>query len=641
LTVTEYFISSYGARKGLVDTALRTADSGYLTRRLVDVSQDVMVTEEDCGGKDGIELATVREGFEEVISLAQRLVNRTPTKNIVDPLSGKTLAKAGEMFTPEAAKLVAEAGVEKVDVRSPLTCQTKKGLCQKCYGLDLSSLNPVNIGEAVGTIAAQSIGEPGTQLTMRTFHIGGVALHKAAKTSIKAKHTGTIHFGEGFEIRDMVDEFGGKQKWISRSSTLYIKIKEKKEEYILPLGTVLKVKEGDKITSGDALAEFDPTYEYIVSSSVGKCRFVGMEVATQRKERVAKKDGEIFIYNPKVKKEYEVGKDAQIFVKAGDKVKIGDELATGVICKTAGMVLEQKKDLVVVAPGESYLIIAGSRLYIEDGADVESYDFVARVESIRRDPSKTRDIIQGLPRVEELFEARHPKDKATLAEIDGIITVSEREGARLVTLRNAKDELKEYEVPYEVRLRVTTNDRAHRGMQLTEGTVDPHDVLRILGVRLAQIFLVDEIQKIYRAQGVTIADKHIEVIIRQMTRKVRVVISGDTILLPGELIDTRHLDEANEKVKGDKAEATEVLLGITKASLSTDSFFSACSFQETARILTEAAIRGRIDPMYGLKENVIIGRLIPAGTGFADYRNIELVPTVGTVPKMEEGREEE
>ncbi|MFA4844385.1 MAG: DNA-directed RNA polymerase subunit beta' [Candidatus Margulisiibacteriota bacterium] len=641
LTVTEYFISSYGARKGLVDTALRTADSGYLTRRLVDVSQDVMITEEDCGGKDGIELATVREGFEEVISLAQRLVNRTPTKNIVDPLSGKTLAKAGEMITPEVAKLVAEAGVEKVDVRSPLTCQTKKGICQKCYGLDLSSLNPVNIGEAVGTIAAQSIGEPGTQLTMRTFHIGGVALHKAAKTSIKAKHTGTIHFGEGFEIRDMADEFGGKQKWISRSSTLYIKIKEKKEEYILPLGTVLKVKAGDKITSGDALAEFDPTYEYIVSSSVGKCRFVGMEVVTQRKERVAKKDGEIFIYNPKVKKEYEVAKDAQIFVKAGDKVKIGDELATGVICKTAGMVLEQKKELVVVAPGESYLIIAGSRLYVEDGADVESYDFVARVESIRRDPSKTRDIIQGLPRVEELFEARHPKDKATLAEIDGTITVSEREGARLVTLRNAKDELKEYEVPYEVRLRVTTNDRAHRGMQLTEGTVDPHDVLRILGVRLAQIFLVDEIQKIYRAQGVTIADKHIEVIIRQMTRKVRVVISGDTILLPGELIDTRHLDEANEKVKGDKAEATEVLLGITKASLSTDSFFSACSFQETARILTEAAIRGRIDPMYGLKENVIIGRLIPAGTGFADYRNIELVPTVGTVPKMEEGREEE
>ncbi|OGB90586.1 hypothetical protein A2625_03475 [candidate division WOR-1 bacterium RIFCSPHIGHO2_01_FULL_53_15] len=639
LTVTEYFISSYGARKGLVDTALRTADSGYLTRRLVDVAQDVMVTEVDCGGKRGIELATVREGYEEVIPLAQRLLYRTPTKNITDLLSGKVLAKAGEMIDAETARAIAEAGVERVEVRSVLTCETKKGLCQKCYGLDLSTLNAVNVGEAVGIIAAQSIGEPGTQLTMRTFHIGGVALHKGARVSIKAKHTGAIHFGEGIEIRDLADEFGARQKMISRSSTLYIKIKDKKEEYILPLGAVLKVKDGDKIASGETLAEFDPTYEYVVSSSAGKLMFIGLETAVQRKEKVARKDGEMFIFNPKVEKEYEVPKGAQLFVKVGAKVKAGDELAAGLVCKAPGLVIKSQKDAVVVAPGESYLIIAGSRLFVEDGGSVESYDMVARVESIRRDPSKTRDIIQGLPRVEELFEARRPKDPAILSETDGVVSVSEREGLRVVTVRGGKDETKEYFVPYEIRLRVTTNDRVHHGLQLTEGTVNPHDVMRILGVRAAQSFLVDEIQKIYRAQGVTIADKHIETIVRQMTRKVRVVQSGDTILLPGELIDFKALEDTNERTKGAKAEATEVMLGITKASLSTDSFISAASFQETARVLTDAAVKGRTDEMYGLKENVIIGKLIPAGTGFSEYRYLELVPTAGSVAEAEETAE--
>jgi DNA-directed RNA polymerase subunit beta' len=636
LSVTEYFISSYGARKGLVDTALRTADSGYLTRRLVDVSQDVVITEEDCGTTEGVELMTIREGYEEVIPLAQRLLYRIPIKNVTDPLTSKVLSKVGEMINLSTAQAIAQAGVEKVAVRSALTCQVKKGLCQQCYGLDLSSLKFINIGEAVGTVAAQSIGEPGTQLTMRTFHIGGVALHKAAKTSIKAKHTGGVEFGEGVEVRDVLDELGNKQKLISRLSTLYIKIKEKREEYILPLGAVLRVREKDKVASGEVLAEYDPTYEYVVSSSAGKCMFVGLELTTQRKERIAKGDGEVFIYNPKVKKEYEIPKGSQLFVKVGDKVKAADELAASQISKIAGVVIEAEKDRVVVAPGESYLVIAGSRLYAEDGGNIESYDVIARVESIRRDPSKTRDIIQGLPRVEELFEARRPKEPAILSESEGIVTVSEKEGLRVVTVRTSKGESKEYLVPYEVRLRVTTNDKVHQGMQLTEGTVNPHDVLRISGVRAAQSFLVDEIQKIYRSQGVTIADKHIEVIIRQMMRKVRVVTSGDTLLLPGELVDVKAIEEANEKNKGEKATATEVLLGITKASLSTDSFISAASFQETARVLTDAAVRGRIDEMYGLKENVIIGKLIPAGTGFTQYRYLELVPTVGELSKMEE-----
>jgi DNA-directed RNA polymerase subunit beta' len=636
LNVTEYFISSYGARKGLVDTALRTADSGYLTRRLVDVAQDVIVTEEDCGSKEGVELSSVREGYEEVIPLSQRLLYRTPLKNVTDPLTGKVLAKAGEMIDAESAKTIAEGGVEKVTVRSALTCQTKKGLCRKCYGLDLSTLELVNVGEAVGIIGAQSIGEPGTQLTMRTFHIGGVALHKAAKISIKTRHNGVIHFAEGMEVKNVMSELGEKQRLITRSSMVYIKIKDKKEEYVLPVGAVLLAKEGDKMEAGGVIAEYDPTYEYVVSSYAGCCIYLGLDVSLRRKEKIAKKDGEVFIYNPKVKKEYEVAHGSQVFVKSGDKIKVGDEIAAGLICKAPGCVIEAKKGSVVVAPGESYLVVSGSRVFVEDGQAVSAYDVIAKVESIRRDPSKTRDIIQGLPKVEELFEARRPKDPAIMAEIEGEVDVSEKEGMRVVTLKGLKGERKEYFVPYEVRLKVITNDKIHLGMALTEGTINPHDVLRILGVKAAQSFLVDEIQKIYRSQGVTIADKHIEVIVRQMTRKVRIVNPGETTLLPGELIDLKNLEELQEKGKEEQIEATEVLLGITKASLSTDSFISAASFQETARILTDAAVKGKIDDMYGLKENVIIGKLIPAGTGFSDYRYLELVPTVGIAAQMEE-----
>jgi DNA-directed RNA polymerase subunit beta' len=634
LNVTEYFISSYGARKGLVDTALRTADSGYLTRRLVDVAQDVVVTEEDCGTKEGIALSTVREGYEELIPLWQRLINRTPIKNVADPLSGKVLAKAGGMMDLEVARKIYDAGIERVEVRSVLSCKTRRGLCKKCYGLDLSTLRPVNIGEAVGIIAAQSIGEPGTQLTMRTFHIGGVALHKAAKVSVKTKHGGTIQFAEGIEIKRIVDEFGETQKMITRSSTIHVKIRDKKEEYPLPVGSMVKVKDGQKVDAGEIVAEYDPTYEYVISSTGGKAMYIDLEMMEKRKERIAKRDGEVFVYNPKVKKEYEVPRGANVFVKVGDKVKAGDEIAAGLISKAPGAIIEAKKSYLVVAPGDSYLVIAGSRLLVEDGEDIESYDVVARVEAIRRDPSKTRDIIQGLPKVEELFEARRPKDPAILSDIDGTVDVSESEGVRVVTVNGSKGEKKEYMVPYEIRLRVVSKDKAHKGMTLTEGTINPQDVLRILGVTAVQTFLVDEVQKIYRSQGVSIADKHIEVIIRQKTRKVRVVQPGDTTLLPGELIEKKKIEEINEKIKGEKATATEVLLGITKASLATESFISAASFQETARVLTDAAVNGKVDEMYGLKENVIIGKAIPAGTGFSEYRFLELVPTVGLMGQL-------
>jgi len=634
LTVTEYFISSYGARKGLVDTALRTADSGYLTRRLVDVAQDVMITQDDCETKEGIELSTVREGYEELIPLWQRLIHRTPIKNVVDPLSGKTLAKVGQALDLETAKKINESGIEKVLVRSVLACKTKKGLCRKCYGLDLATLGAVNIGEAVGIIAAQSIGEPGTQLTMRTFHIGGVAVHKGAQVSIKTKHGGIIHFAEGAEVKDIVVEFFKKQKMIARSSTIFVKIKDKKEEYPLPVGAMLGVKEGQKVAAGETIALYDPTYEYVISSAAGKVMYVGLTVSRRKRDLVAKQDGEIFIYNPKVKTAYEVALGSKLFVKAGEKVKAGDEIASGLVCKTSGLVIAASKSKIVVAPGENYLIIAGSGVFVEDGEEIMSYDVLARVESIRRDPSKTRDIIQGLPKVEELFEGRRPKNAAILSELDGVVEVKESEGMRLVTVKGNKGETREYHVPYETRLRVISNDKVFKGMQLTEGNINPHDVLRITGVGSVQRFLVDEIQKIYRSQGVTIADKHIETIVRQMTKKVRVVKSATTTMLPGELIEKNKLDELNEKIKGEKATATEVLLGITKASLTTESFISAASFQETARVLTDAAVKGKVDEMYGLKENVIIGKPIPAGTGFIDYRFLELVPTVGLMGQL-------
>ncbi|HTY12952.1 MAG TPA: DNA-directed RNA polymerase subunit beta' [Candidatus Omnitrophota bacterium] len=631
LNVTEYFISSYGARKGLVDTALRTADSGYLTRRLVDVAQDLMITEDDCGTANGITLASVREGFEEMIPLATRVIGRIPVKNVTDPISGKVIAKAGEEITAEVAEKIKDAGIEKVEVRSPLSCQAKRGICRVCYGRDLSTGSLVNIGEAVGILAAQSIGEPGTQLTMRTFHIGGVALRKAAKGLIKTKHSGTVSFGEGIEIKEIEDEAGNKVKMVSRSGNLVLKIKDKKEEYLLPVGAVLMVKAGQDVKTGDAIAEYDATYDYLISSAAGKVKYLNLETFHRRKrvegksvtETIARKDGEIFIYNPKGIKEYSFTQKSM--VKENDKIMTGDEIANGVISKTNGIVLEVKKNELVVAPGESYLIITGSRLMVEDGAEVDSYDVLAKVESIRMDPSKTRDIIQGLPRVEELFEARRPKEPALLSEIDGTVSISDREGSRLITITGKDDEKKEYLVSYGVRLRVAQGDRVHKGTSLTEGTVNPHDVLRIEGVPAVQRHLVDEIQKIYRAQGVTINDKHIEVILRQMTRRVRIVKPGDSTLLPGELVDVISLEKMNGSLK-EPAEGEEVLLGITKASLTTESFISAASFQETARVLTDAAIRGKTDEMYGLKENVIIGRLIPAGTGFLDYRNIELVP---------------
>jgi len=641
LNVTEYFISSYGARKGLVDTALRTADSGYLTRRLVDVTQDVMITEEDCEAKKGIMVSSVWEGYEEIVPLKTRIIGRMASARITDPISGKVIVSSGDEITDEKAARIAEAGIEAVEVRSPLTCKAKRGICQSCYGKNLATGKLINIGEAVGITAAQSIGEPGTQLTMRTFHIGGIALHTTARIQIKAKHGGKVKWGEDLEVKPIVDDAGKKVKLVTRESVMTVSVKEREEEYHLPVGSVVIASDGDHVDAKQIIAEYDPTYDYIIATTEGKLKLMNIDTFERKKkiddrtivETLSKNDGMAFIYNSKVVKEYETPKTAKLFVGIGDTVNLGTEISAGVTARTPGVVIDieetGKHKNVVTAQGEFYQIPSGSRLLANDGDQMGSYEVIAKVESIKRDPSKTRDIIQGLPKVEELFEARKPKDSVILAEIDGKVDIKDKEGERHVLIRGEKDDVRDYFIPYDVRLRVAKGDKVHKGTHLTFGVVNPHDVLAIEGVEAAQRHLVNEIQKIYRVQGVTIHDKHVETAVRQMTKKVRIVLSGDTMLLPGELIDKKEFDAVCEDTKGEKPTAAQVLLGITKASLLTESFISAASFQETARILTDAAIRGKIDEMYGLKENVIIGRLIPAGTGYLGYRYLDIVPSHG------------
>ena len=647
LNVTEYFISSYGARKGLVDTALRTADSGYLTRRLVDVAQDVIISEEVCESIEGVALAAVKEGYDEVMPLEQRLIGRTALASVSDSVTGNKIVKAGEEIDEKKARQITDAGIDRVEVYSVMTCRAKKGICRRCYGRDLSSGNLINIGEAIGIIAAQSIGEPGTQLTMRTFHIGGVAVHKPTTVVVKAKHVGKVSFAPELETKPSYDDAGEEVKVVTREAVIYVEVKDKKEEHTIPVGAYLKVKNGDMVKTGDTLVEYDPSYEYLITSTAGRVKYIDFTIQERKQkfhsglsitERMAQKDGEIFIYSPKVKTHFDVPAEGKALVRAGERVMIGTELSPGVISSVAGVVLEAKdggsrKGEVVVAPGETYSIPSGSRVYVDEGAEVAAYAILGKVEAIRRDPSKTKDIIQGLPKVEELFEARRPKDAAVLSEIEGTVDISEREGRRYITVQGAKD-AREYEVNYDSRILVAKGDKAAVGVPLSAGSLISHDVLRIMGVKAVQTFLVEEIQKIYRGQGVTINDKHIETIVRQMTRKVRVLLPGDTMLLPGELVDVKEFAHINSEIKTVKAEGVRVLLGITKASLSTDSFISAASFQETSRILADAAIKGKIDVMSGLKENVIIGKLIPAGTGFTGYHNLELVPYTGKKKKL-------
>ncbi len=593
LTVSEYFNSTHGARKGLADTALKTANSGYLTRRLVDVAQDVVITETNCGTERGIIVRPVVDGGNVIVSIGERILGRTIQEDIVHPESGEVLVKKGKLIDENDIEVVEAAGVEQVKIRSVLTCDTKHGVCAACYGRDLARGTPVNVGEAVGVIAAQSIGEPGTQLTMRTFHIGGAAQKGAEQASIEVPFAGVMKLDNGH----IVVNSEGNGLVLARNCEIVIvddKDREKSRHHV-PYGTKLLVKEGDKVKKGQKIAEWDPFTVPVITEKAGKVELVDL------------------INNVSVK-------------------EVTDE-TTGIVSKTvidwrsnsssAGLkpsiVLKDAKGKQVTFDNGKevrYYMSADAILSVDNGTEVKVGDVIARIP---RESSKTKDITGGLPRVAELFEARRPKDPAIISDIDGMVEFGKDYKAKQrITVVPSKGKAVEYLIPKGRHLVVQDGDVVKKGDALVDGTPAPHDILRVLGVEKLAEYLVKEVQDVYRLQGVKINDKHIEVIVSQMLRKVEITNPGDTTFLVGEQVDMDEFLAKNNKVleAGEvPAEADPILLGITKASLQTKSFISAASFQETTRVLTEAAVEGKVDDLKGLKENVIVGRLIPAGTG--------------------------
>ncbi len=636
LTLTEYFISCYGARKGLVDTALRTADSGYLTRRLVDVAQDVMITEEDCGTDGYVDIQAVKDGINIIVPLADMVEGRV-TKERILAKDGSVIVDAGEIITESTAKMIQELGRDFVRTRSVYKCAARRGLCQACYGLDLSSGAAINIGEAVGIIAAQSIGEPGTQLTMRTFHTGGVDLRKVSKVDIKTKHVGKVVVSEDLALSRVTDE-DGVPIWVTTmEGDIFVDTEfGERRAYLVPVGSSVFVKDGDTVSEATILAEHDAAYEYVISASSGVVRVFGANlkaISAVRGESFSQKDGEIFVFNSEVGVKYSIPVSYSEGVTIGDRLRNEYELSPGVRLTSPGLVSniemastgDDKIAIVTICPGETYFAQSGARFFVSDGDRVRVGQVLAKERVGSADESKTKDIVQGLPRVEELFEARRPKESAVLSEIDGVVSIDEKDGIRVICVMGAENEKKDYKVSYGVRLKVYAGKTVRRGDLLTEGIVSPHDVLKTKGLFATQFYLSDEIQKVYRSQGVKISSKHIEVIVRQMTRKVNVTQMGESDFLPNELIDIRSFERTNLRlVEEGKAPAVgeRELLGITRASLYSESFISSASFQQTASVLTKAAIEGQLDPMYGLKENVIIGKLIPAGTGMVFYDRV-------------------
>jgi DNA-directed RNA polymerase subunit beta' len=595
LSVLEYFNSTHGARKGLADTALKTANSGYLTRRLVDVAQDCIVTEPDCGTDRGIKLGAVIDAGEVLVSVGERVLGRVPADDIVAPSTGEILVKAGEIIDENAARLIEEAQVQEVRIRSALTCELKAGICGKCYGRDLARGTPVNMGEAVGVIAAQSIGEPGTQLTMRTFHIGGTA-QVADSSFIESNFAGKVKIRNRHAARDSQ----GRLVAMGRNMAVIVLDEEGKERAVhkITQGAHLKVDEGDVIKRGQRLAEWDPYTRSIITETDGVVEFEdlleGISVNEQSDETTGITNRVIVDWraNPR-----------------------GSALRPAIVVKdkSGGKVLKLQRG------GEArYLLSVDAILSVEPGRQVKAGDALARISL---ESAKTRDITGGLPRVAELFEARRPKDHAIIAEISGTVHFGrDYKNKRRVVIQPDDEGIDpvEYLLPKGKHLAVQEGDRIEKGEFILDGNPAPHDILAIKGVEELASFLVNEIQEVYRLQGVTINDKHIEVIVRQMLQKVEITDTGDTELLKGEQIDKLEFDEINVAVEaagGRPATAVPVLLGITKASLQTRSFISAASFQETTRVLTEAALNGKVDTLDGLKENVIVGRLIPAGTG--------------------------
>jgi DNA-directed RNA polymerase subunit beta' len=608
LSVLQYFISTHGARKGLADTALKTANSGYLTRRLVDVAQDCIIAEYDCGTLEGIEITPLEEGGEIIEKLGDRILGRVSVEDIFDPYTGEVLVQANEEITEDKVRIVEDAGIAKVKIRSVLTCETRRGICILCYGRDLARGHMVNIGEAVGVIAAQSIGEPGTQLTMRTFHIGGVGQVRTEQSQLEARYDGVVRLENV--------EYVQREKYaivMNRHGEIVIQDEtgRERERYGLTYGARLFFTDSAKVKQGDLLSEWDPFSVPILTEVAGHVKFgdviEGVTMAEQldevtglsRKSVIESKDADL---RPRISLKDDGGKTL--------KIPNSDNEAR-------------------------YFLPFGATIAVSEGDQIQAGDIVARIP---RETTKTKDITGGLPRVAELFESRKPKEHAVISEIDGVVSFGkDTKGKRKVVVTPDRGDAKEFLISKSKHLSVREGDHIRAGEPLMDGAANPHDILRVLGEKQLAKYLVDEVQEVYRLQGVKINDKHIETIVRQMLRRVRVIDVGDTGFLVDEHVEKYIFEEENERVMargGRPAQGEPLLLGITKASLSTESFISASSFQETTKVLTEAAVCGKVDYLRGLKENVIMGRLIPAGTGMGAYKRLSMHVDVASAEQV-------
>ena len=596
----EYFISTHGARKGLADTALKTANSGYLTRRLVDVTQDLVVREQDCGTYLGYVMRSIVEGGEVMEALKDRVLGRSTSEDVLHPETRVVLMESGVLLDEDNIEMLEAAGVDEIKVRTALTCETRFGICAKCYGRDLGRGGLINAGEAVGVIAAQSIGEPGTQLTMRTFHIGGAASRAAVISNVEAKSSGVIGFNA--TMRYVTN---GKKELvvIARSGEIIINDEHgrERERHKVPYGAVLAIKPDQAIKAGTVLANWDPLTRPIISEFAGKVQFENIEEGVTVAKQVDDVTGlsTLVVIDPKRRGAAKVIRpQVKLLDASGKEIKIpGTEHAVTIGLPVGGLV------------------------QVRDGQDINPGEVLARIPM---EGQKTRDITGGLPRVAELFEARAPKDKGMLAEMTGTISFGkETKGKVRLQITDPDGKVWEELVPKEKNLVVHEGQVVNKGESIIDGPADPQDILRLLGSEELARYIVDEVQDVYRLQGVKINDKHIEVIVRQMLRRVVIENSGDSRYIAGEQVERSEILNTNDALRAEgklPATYTNVLLGITKASLSTDSFISAASFQETTRVLTEAAIMGKRDELRGLKENVIVGRLIPAGTGLAYHQ---------------------
>jgi DNA-directed RNA polymerase subunit beta' len=603
LSVLQYFISTHGARKGLADTALKTANSGYLTRRLADVAQDCAVVEHDCGTMLGVEVEPLLEGGEVIQRLSERILGRTTVKDVLDPFTDEVVVRAGKEINENDAQIIENAGVTMVLIRSVLTCRTKHGVCAKCYGRDLAHGRTVEMGQAVGILAAQSIGEPGTQLTMRTFHIGGTASRRVEQADIRARTAGKIKFVDINVVKNADNELvvmnrrGGEFAIVGETG-------RERERCPVIYGAHIVVQDGQAVNPGDLMAVWDPFTTPIITEVDGTVKFGDLVPGKTIQEKV----------------DPVTGKSSRTVIEsktAEERPRIsikGVDGKTAKLPKGSGMA--------------RYMLPVDAIVLVEEGDPVKAGDIIAKLP---RATTKTKDITGGLPRVAELFEVRKPKEVAVLSEIDGYVSISKatKKGKQRVTITPVDvGEKKEYLIPRGKHINVYEGDYIRAGEPLIGGAANPQDILKIKGEVALAKYLVDEVQEVYRLQGVRINDKHIEVIVRQMMRRVKVVDVGDTDFILEEQVDKINFEDANEAIiaKGGKpAIAEPLILGITKASLSTDSFISAASFQETTKVLTDASIAGAVDSLRGLKENVIMGRIVPAGTGVVEYRDLQVV----------------